>query len=122
MTLTSFLLFALLLALCSNGRAEPLEQHNSSALLRVCNQIAGVISDVSRVYFPRKRVILLLLRLQSDLRSSYTSVFVRHFTCCFFKFRGIRLLSGARIRGGCEQDCGYPAIDQTYQLSPTLFS
>jgi hypothetical protein len=66
MTLTSFLLFASLLAFRSYGRAEVLEKRNSSDLLWTCNQIAVAISDASQVFFPRERVILSFVIFQSD--------------------------------------------------------
>ena len=62
----TMLLYALFLAVLSNGRPEALGKRNSSDLLRTCNQIAAVISSASQVYFPCKRVILSFVILQAN--------------------------------------------------------
>ena len=43
--------------------------------------------------------------LQSDSRSSCARVLPRHFTLCCFEFPSVRLLGGARLGRGCQQDC-----------------
>ena len=65
MAFTTLLLCVSSLALLSYGQQEALEDHNSSDL-RTCNQIAAAISSASQVFFPRERVILFFVILQSD--------------------------------------------------------
>jgi hypothetical protein len=60
------LLCTISLALLSYGQPEISENHNSSDLLCTCNKIAVALSGASQVFFPRERVILLFLMLQSD--------------------------------------------------------
>jgi hypothetical protein len=66
MALATLLLCASSLALLSYGQPETWDNHDSSDLLSTCNQIATAISDVSQVFFPRKRVVFSILILQSD--------------------------------------------------------
>ena len=62
----TMLLYALFLAVLSNGQPEALGKRNASDLLRTCNQIAAAISSASQVYFPCKRVILSFVILQAN--------------------------------------------------------
>ena len=66
MVLATLLLCVFSLALLSYGRQGASENHNPSDSLRTCDQIAAAISDVSRVFFPRERVILSFVILQAD--------------------------------------------------------
>jgi hypothetical protein len=56
-----FLLYAFSLALLSHGQQGVLgllvTRHNSSDLMRTCDQIAAAISPASEVFFPCERVI-----------------------------------------------------------------
>jgi hypothetical protein len=63
MTLAPLLSFVFFLQLCAYSWAEALEKHNSTDLLRTCNQIAAAISGASQVFFPRESVILSLVML-----------------------------------------------------------
>jgi hypothetical protein len=47
-------LSASFLVLCSHGRPEAFEKHNSSDLLCTCNQIAKAVSGASQVFFSRE--------------------------------------------------------------------
>jgi hypothetical protein len=71
MSLTPLLSLVFFLQLCAYSWAEALEKHNSTDLLRTCNQITAAISGASQVFFPRECVILSFVMLYSDGRSSY---------------------------------------------------
>ena len=66
MVLATLLLCVFSLALLSYGRQGASESHNPSDPLRTCDQIAAAISGISRVFFPRERVILSSVILQAD--------------------------------------------------------
>jgi hypothetical protein len=66
MALRTLLLGAFSLALLSYGQPETLENHNSSDLLCICNQIAAAISGASQVFFPREHSVFSFLILRSD--------------------------------------------------------
>jgi hypothetical protein len=66
MALGTLLLFTFSLASLSYGWPETFEKRNSSDLLCTCNEIAAAISGASQVFFPRERVILSFVILQTD--------------------------------------------------------
>ena len=66
MALGTLLLLTFSLASLSYGQPETFEKRNSSDLLCTCNKIAAAISGASQVFFPRERVILSFVILQTD--------------------------------------------------------
>ena len=54
--------------------------------------------------------------------SSHPRVLGRHFTLCFFEFRGIRLFGGTGVRRGCRRDCTvYRPIRRTEFRRPAFY-
>lgn len=107
---SSYLMFSiaplLFLAIASHARPEERENQHHSEYLRTCHKIEKDISSASQVFFPRAQLVLFPANpIMLIIDPSCASVYFRHFAFCSIEYTRIRLLGGARLGRGCEQDC-----------------